>query len=544
MESDESQHFNERLNQWVASQGLWYQLRYSVAGNGLSGTKGFHLLGVGWRLLVFLVLAAGLFAAVSLAMSGTEGYAKALEERIRLGLEAEGAEVNGYSRSGGSAMIAQLSSKGGEGTFFSLLEARNIRYPLGLLERVTGRSSPAMVTVEQVEIDLHSGADSKAGAEGIARALFEESGGGRPTRWEVKDATLRWGYSAGTRGWVENASLRANRTAEGWRLVFEGGYFHQNWLRKLEIVRLEVLCTPEGLVFKQANFRTPLADESGGQAGSVEFHDLRVMAGATPELDGRVVLRRYPLDRALPPAARPLAEGYISGQFKVSGSTYTAGGIQLAGNVVLGEGDLIRLTDRVHLLRALSVVDAYNSYKRVDFRAGSFRLATGGGRFELGEVNLDGGALMKLEGGLMARPATEAEKANAPAQGPVSPLFAAGADEPDLAEREGDLTLRQAGRAAAGKGGGSSAVSGSVLPLSQPEPMVEWQPQVVQEPLRFEGSFDISLPPDAFDRAPVLRGQYPGAGSSRRIPLKVPMQGSLHELTLDQAESIYRQGGR
>ena len=28
---------------------------------------------------------------------------------------------------------------------------------------------------------------------------------------------------------------------------FKGGTFHQNWLRKLEIVNLVVLCEPDGL---------------------------------------------------------------------------------------------------------------------------------------------------------------------------------------------------------------------------------------------------------------------------------------------------------
>jgi hypothetical protein len=32
MESEQSQNFNERLSQWVANQGFWFQIRYSMTG--------------------------------------------------------------------------------------------------------------------------------------------------------------------------------------------------------------------------------------------------------------------------------------------------------------------------------------------------------------------------------------------------------------------------------------------------------------------------------------------------------------------------------
>ena len=58
MESEQLQNFNERLSQWVANQGFWFQVRYSMSGSGMKGRAMFHLLRMGFRLLIFLALVA------------------------------------------------------------------------------------------------------------------------------------------------------------------------------------------------------------------------------------------------------------------------------------------------------------------------------------------------------------------------------------------------------------------------------------------------------------------------------------------------------
>ena len=35
METEQLQNFNERLSQWVANQGFWFQVRYSMSGTGM-----------------------------------------------------------------------------------------------------------------------------------------------------------------------------------------------------------------------------------------------------------------------------------------------------------------------------------------------------------------------------------------------------------------------------------------------------------------------------------------------------------------------------
>jgi hypothetical protein len=62
--------------------------------------------------------------------------------------------------------------------------------------------------------------------------------------------------------------------------------------------------------------------------------------------------------------------------------------------------------------------------------------------------------------------------------------------------------------------------------------------------LRYDGLFRITLPADAFERAPKLSAQFPVDANIGRIPLMVPVEGSLYEITLTQAEDIYQQGTR
>jgi hypothetical protein len=62
--------------------------------------------------------------------------------------------------------------------------------------------------------------------------------------------------------------------------------------------------------------------------------------------------------------------------------------------------------------------------------------------------------------------------------------------------------------------------------------------------LRYEGMFLISLPGDAFERAPRLQELYPADSATGRVPMRVPIEGHLYELTLKQAEDIYERGQR
>lgn len=62
--------------------------------------------------------------------------------------------------------------------------------------------------------------------------------------------------------------------------------------------------------------------------------------------------------------------------------------------------------------------------------------------------------------------------------------------------------------------------------------------------LRYEGAFNITLLSNAFERTPKLSAQYPLDPVTKRISVAVPIEGSIYEITLKQAEEIYQQGRR
>lgn len=547
MENEQLQNFNERLSEWVASQGFWFQVRYSMFGGGLKGQAMFHLLRLGFRLLILVAL-AGLGTWIYL-VKRTESvrFNESFRNELKGGLSATDLEIRGFSRSQGQMDINRLAAQGGDETFFTSLEARNIRCKMSLVDGLVGIWKPGTVSILKLDLDLRAGADEEESARKLAESIFRKRGGVLIEALEVADANVTWGYSERTQGAIEASVLKMQRTDAGWRLNFKGGFFHQNWLTGLEIVNLVVLCTPEGLVFEKAELRKG--------AATVDFKGLRVSGGERPELSGVAKVRNLGLDVILPPALRSFVEGSLSGDFRVFGSTNTSDGIGFEGQVVLDGGDVISLRERIHLLKALSVVDYSRNYHRVDFREGSFQMKTFRGGMELSDVKLKAEDLFSLDGKMSVRLPTQEEIQSAVSKGggaEGSPLFtprdpsANGAGMPKTAA---DFTLNKAGQEARRIQEGKQSLESLTLfdRMGLGVEMRRMQEQVserMSRMLRYDGSFRVSIPGDAFERAPQLQQLYPVDPASGRVSIRVPIEGHLYELTLKQAEDIYQKGQR
>lgn len=543
MESEQSQNFNERLSQWVANQGFWFQIRYSMTGSGNKGTAIFHLLSLGARLLVFLLLAGiGSWIYLVKRADGNK-FTAGLKDSIHSALSATETELDGLSRAKGWLDIGRLVSQGGSGTFFTSMEARNIRCKMGLLDGVTGKWETGPVSMSTLDLGLRSGADDEDSAKAFSAALFRRSDKVLVNTLDVGTATLRWGYSERTRGSIEGSALTANRVGSGWRLNFKGGTFSQNWLRKLEIVNLVVQCDPDGMSFEKAEFRR-------GQA-TVNLTGLKLTGGERPVVSGIAKIRMLGLDAALPPALRSFVEGSISGDFTVSGSTNSPEGIGFEGQVTLDGQDTISLRERIHLLEALSRVDYVRNYYRVDFREGSFHLKTSNGGLQISELKLKAQDLFTMEGNLLVRMPTAEETKEAAGKIPgadSAPLFQSEkepgkgipAKDPDdgfTLSHAGRLTNREKEPAS----DASSATLFNRLGLSLEERRLEQQAaDRLAQTLRYRGSFLITLLPDAFERAPKLMQRFPVDTQLGRIPITVPLEGTIYQLTLKQAEEIYQ----
>lgn len=547
MEPEQSQNFNERLSQWVANQGFWFQIRYSISGSGVKGRAAFHLLRLGFRLLIFLlVIALGTWVYL-LKRPNSPRFHQGFQADLQSALSATEVELGGLQHAHGQIEIGRLAAQGGAGTFFESLAARNVRFKMGLLDGLVGRWQTGIVSIARVELDLRAGADDAQSAAKLAEAVFRKPAAVEANSFEVADVSVRWGYSERTQGSIESSTLKMQRTDTGWRLSFKGGTFQQNWLRKLEIVNLVVLAESGGLVFERAELKK--------QNGTVEFPGLRLAAGERPEVSGIVKIRQLDIEDIIPPALRSFVEGAISGDFKVFGSTNSTDGIGFEGQVVMDGSNVLSLRERFHLLKALSVVDYSRNYHRVDFREGSLQIRTHQGGMRLSEINLKAEDLFTMEGEINVRLPTQEEIDAAVAKGvglESSPLFsgeeeASGARE--LLGGDPDFTLRRAAQEAKRIEEGTQSLESLTLfdRLGMSIEMRRMQSQAserMSRMLRYEGGVRITIPGDAFERAPRLQELYPVDSVSGRIPIRVPIDGHLYELTLRQAEDIYQQGRR
>jgi hypothetical protein len=547
METEQSQNFNERLSQWVANQGFWFQVRYSMAGTGMKGRAMFHLLRMSFRLLIFLLLVSVGLWVYLLKRPNSVRFNTGFRDELHSALSASELEIRGLQHLQGRLEIGRLAAQGGEGTFFDSLEARNVRFKMGLLDGLVGEWNTGIVSIARMELDLRAGADSAEAANKLAEAVFRKPVNVAADSFEVADATVRWGFSERTQGSIDSSTLKMQRTGTGWRLHFKGGTFRQNWLQDLEVVNLVVLAEKGGLFFERAELK------SGD--GTVEFPGLRVMGGERPQVEGIVKIRKLALDGIVPAALRSFIEGSISGDFKVFGSTNSSDGIGFEGQVVMDGSDVVSLRERFHLLKALSVVDYSRNYHRVDFREGSFLIRTQRGGMLMSKIDLKAEDLFTMEGEVTVRLPTQQEIDAVLEKGSGSndsSIFG-GDDEMSGAKQppagESDITLRRAAQEARRiKEGTQSLDSLSLfdrLGLSiETRRLQSEASERMSRMLRYEGDLKITLPGDAFERAPKLRELYPLDSVSGRIPMRVPVAGHLYELTLRQAEDIYQQGRR
>ena len=92
MESEQSQNFNERLSQWVATQGFWFQIRYSMSAGGTKGTMMFHLLKLTSRLLIFLLVVAAGGWLYLFKLTGTKKFNEDFKTSLQQGFSASEVE--------------------------------------------------------------------------------------------------------------------------------------------------------------------------------------------------------------------------------------------------------------------------------------------------------------------------------------------------------------------------------------------------------------------------------------------------------------------
>ena len=546
MSDQSTKEFNQRLSQWVASQGIWFQLRYSIPGESMRGRILVQLMGLGLKLLLLVLLAGLVFWGYLYKRAGSEAFADSISETLESQLAAAELDLREVSYADDRLMIARIAAEGGPATFFESLIIYNVSSDIGLLETFFGGWSDGGVRIGELDIFLRAGANDPQAAAEMGQLILGASGARAIDSMVVARANIQWGFSHATQGGIEDSRMLVQRHERGWKLTFEGGRFSQNWLRDMEIVELVAVCGPDGIVFEKGEF-------TKGE-GTVQFSQLKLESGYQPKLDGEIQLRDVDLVSLLPASAIRLVDGTISGDFGVFGSTNTPQGVGYEGRIRLGNGCIVSLKDTIPMLEALSVLDYTRRYHRLDFQDGGFDLRMESGSIEVSNIAMEASKAegekepkIVLGGAFKTRLPNKEELRQAIEDDLIDkrilPLGYDLSENIDFAESSKD----QAALIAQGFSKPDPRESALFNRLNQAREFRQAQAKVsgaLAKLMQYEGELIVSLPGTAFERAGQLRELYPVNAESGRIEMKVPTSGLLEELTVEQSEDMYAKGRR
>ncbi|BCX50335.1 hypothetical protein HAHE_42430 [Haloferula helveola] len=533
MEAEKSQEFNQRLSQWIASQGFWFQLRHSMSSGGGWSITLFHLLRMAFRVLIVVALIGLLFFYYLVKRVNTGAFQTQIRSGFEKAVEASDAKLLGFRRIQGQAMVRRVGATGTPESFFQSMEAGNLVFNMGMLDGLTQKWEAGVIQMNWLDMELRAGANSEEEASAAAGAFFANHPGFELRGLDVNNARLSWGYFERAYGGITGSKLLANRTANGWRLSFTGGTFSQNWIRRFEIQELVMFCSRDGLVVEKGVLKAG--------KGTVTFDGVKVSGGELPELSGDLVFEHIPLSALLPNNAQEVVSGTISGRFALGGSTNSAGGVTLNGKVDLDGEDMISVRSGLHLLEALDVVDVFNSYKRVDFDQGDFEVDTQSGTMTISQLNLEARGLMTVQGRITVRrpDAEELEKQFGITDG--LPGVDSGLDAKQ--ESELQISLKNAGEASKAsepEEGADPETSRFFSDMADTRRLRREAMDRARNLYLFDGGVRMMIPGDAFERSRILRERFPVDQSTGKIGIDVPLEGTLANLTLKQAEEILR----
>lgn len=552
MDSESTRLFNDRLAQWVARQGFWFQMRYSMAGGGASVLM-YHFLRLFLRFVIFLAVVTVVVFFWLSRRTDQVSFQVQLRDRIISAFDCTSGKMRSFNRSQNKASIRYLSLVGGPGSYIDSCEAVGITFRMGLMDGLVGTWNANQISVDRMSLRVKAGAETPEEAEAIGRSLNKRFESLSFQALECKNTRISWGYSARTVGSIAQSQMSLIRTDEGWRLRFTGGTFSQNWLRNLQIKELVLVCTEEAVIVEKGEFFVPdpqakqKADEI---MGKVTFQDVRVKGGLRPEFSGSIVLENLPLEQILPETYRGIAEGTITGDLKISGSTNSPDGVGLMGRVSLTEADGIILRNRLPLLNSLSILSPAGSYRKTTFSEGYFTIKTSAGSLEVSNIYLSAPEQMDLRGSFEIRTPNADELATMVRKGAISSdiaqsIIAHGNDSPSLPSAD-NLTLRAA-MDMVGKDGKNKAVGfddeivDKAVPFQSESSQMEMQLKTAENAALtavFDGRVTLSLPVAAFPKDSSSLNRLKTSSNGQFYQLECPLQGNLFELTFAQAEEL------
>lgn len=548
MDLDTTKVFNDRLAQWVAKQGFWFQLRYSMAGGGISVML-HHIMRMILKLAIFSIIFAAFAIAYLVKRTDQHAFDKQLKNGIVAWFDASSGKMHSFDLIQNKASIRHLVLNGSTKSLFDRCEATGITFRMGLLDIIIGTWNANQISVDRLSLSVKAGAESQDEADALTAAISKKFDKLKIQSFECKNTHISWGYSARTMGLIDHSSLTAIHDDQGWQLHFKGGTFSQNWLQNLEIKELILRLTHGELIVEKGEFvvsRDPLAIANESPGGRVYFQSVAVKGGLRPKLTGKIILDNVPLTHLLQQSYQAYAEGVISGELELGGSTNSRDGVTLQGRISLKEGDGISLRNRIPLLNSLSILSPIGGYRKVNLTQGSFHIKTGAGKMTIDHIQLLAPGQMEIKGNFVARPATSQEIDDMLRKNTINSEVAEKAiDELAVQGAAYDMTIGKAAEILASSGQTSMGFDNKRVDHSLPF-QAELNEKQVQMRLAenlaltamYEGELYLTLPVASFPNDELTIKKLPRASDSSVIFLECPLRGNLDQLTLTQADAL------
>lgn len=548
MDLETTKQFNERLAQWVANQGFWFQLRYSMAGGGAS-TLMYHTLRMLLKIAIFVVIAAAILLFFLVRRTDQASFKEKLKDSIVSGFECQSGQMKSFNRTQNRASIRYLTLQGGPNSYIDQCEVSGISFRMGLMDGLLGTWDANQISVDRMSVNVKAGAETEEEAMALGRSLSKRFDSLRFQALECQNTRIAWGYSLRTMGSISQSKMVVIRQDNGWRLRFTGGTFQQNWLRNLHIDELILVCTDKAITVEKGQFSVmiPLSELSADKAhGKVTFEDVKVTGGLRPGFSGSVIFENLPLHELLQDSYKDCIEGSISGRLKVQGSTNATDGVTFAGRVSLNEADEIILRSQLPLLNSLSILSPAGSFRKITFNEGYFNIKTSGGSLAISDINLIAPEQMEMRGGFLVRPAKSEEVNEMVRKGSITDEIAQGliATGSEISSGADELSLRRAtelaGKGEKSKTGFDTQISDNSLPFAAEAMASELQVKTAEKlaiTSIFEGKVSLTLPAAAFANAPSV-AKMARMADETSILLETELLGNISDLTRTQAENL------
>ncbi len=399
--------YQRQVNDWIGEQGILFRLRHA---GGINGTAIGKQLGALCFGMVLLALFLGVIAYVLLHFHmGSADYKEKVLNSVKDSAGLEECEGARFERSANQIKFKSLVMKGGAKSFFYTGDLEIFAAPASFLAGITEDWTPENLKIVSADLGIKAGGDAETMDQAFT-SLIRTMDGSSINSIEVAEANFDWGYSKITYGRIQETKLKAQVVGGKWNLNILGGTFQQNWLKDFTIDKSELSISPRGIQVENLELRLgegvlSLSGEISGTPQVPEFN----LFGEFQSLPVEFLMRIPGIK------IRDYISGKVSGNISISGSTNRV--IVTKGSIQLNEGDQITLREKWHILKALSLLDKFRTYRKVVFNKGSFDFETSNGGLKFENVDLvamEGGEqLISLKGSMNASLPSQAVAAEA-----------------------------------------------------------------------------------------------------------------------------------